>query len=223
MIAAAEESGCFLMEALWTVFFPAMQEVDAALRAGRIGTPRLLTADFSYRATLGPASRLFNPALAGGALLDIGVYTVALADLVFGEEPESIQTTWTPAPTGVDKSAAVILEYGDGRRALLSTSLAFDAPQEARICGDSGTITLPHRFSQPDTYILEREGRRESISFPREGFGYHLEARAVTAAVRDGQQAHDSVSWDRSRRIARTLDRIRAKWGLRYPMEDEVP
>jgi len=223
MFAAAEDHGCFLMEALWTAFFPAMLDVIGHLQQGRIGTPRLVSADFSYRATLGPESRLFNPALAGGALLDIGVYTVALADLVFGEEPQAIHSAWTPAPTGVDESAAMILEYGGGRRAVLSTSLAFDAPQEARICGDCGTITLPHGFSQPDTYILESGGGRESFTFPREGFGYHLEARAVTEAVRSGQQAHASVSPARSRRIARTLDRIRAQWGLRYPMEGQLP
>lgn len=216
---AARTHNRFLMEALWTAFFPAMQDALADIRRGHIGTPRLLTADFSYKASAGPESRLFNPALAGGALLDIGVYTVALADMVFGEEPASIHTSWTPAPTGVDESAAMILDYGDGRRAILSTSLAFDAPQEARIVGDSGVVTIPHRFSQPDRYTRQAGNHRETFDYGRDGFGYHREARAVTEAVLAGKTHHDIVPPELSRRIVRTLDRIRAHWGLRYPME----
>lgn len=219
MQEAARVRGRFLMEALWTAFFPAMEAALAELRAGRIGTPRLLTADFSYKATAGPESRLFNPALAGGALLDIGVYTVALADMVFGREPESIHTAWTPAKTGVDESAAMILDYGEGRRALLSTSLAFDAPQDARVAGDDGILTIPHRFSQPDAYTIQVGGSTESRSYPREGFGYHLEAAAVTKALREGRVEDPRVPPGLSLRVIRTLDRIRKAWGLRYPME----
>jgi len=223
MFEAARQNGRFLMEALWTAFFPAIRGIVADIEAGRIGRPRLVVADFSYKATATPESRLFNPKLAGGALLDIGIYTVALADLVFGTEPTSIQSSWDPASTGVDESASLLLDYGGGQRALLSFSLAFDAPQEARICGESGTISVPHRFSQPDAYCVQTPSHQEDHTYPREGFGYHLEARAVTEAIASGETSHAHVPWERSLRIARTLDRIRAQWGLRYPMESGEP
>lgn len=222
MVAAARVNNCFLMEGLWTAFFPAIQSLKRDLAEGVIGTPRLLTANFSYKAAAGPESRLFNPDLGGGALLDIGIYTVVLADLVFGVAPESIESAWTPASTGVDGSAAIILDYGEGRRALLNTSLTYDAPQEAVIAGDQGCIRIPHRFSQPDTYTVAVDGKIRDHHFPREGFGYHLEARAVGACVRAGQTSCPVVPWSMSQRIVQTLDRIRASWGLRYPMERGV-
>lgn len=222
MIQAASRRSLFLMEALWTAFFPAMQGAMSDVHSGRIGDPRLVTADFSYKAAYNPESRLFNPALGGGALLDIGIYTVTLADMVFEVEPDRICSFWTPSPTGVDESAAIMLEYGEGRRALLSTSLAFDAPQVARVAGTEGVIEFPHRFSQPDTYHREICGQQCTFSFPRMGFGYHLEAAAVTASIRAGRTAHEAASWERSLRIARTLDRIRAGWGLRYPADEAL-
>lgn len=223
MIDAAESSGSFLMEAMWTAFFPAMIGLRGDIAAGRIGDVRLVMANFSYKAAYDPASRLFDPHLGGGALLDIGVYPIALADMVFGREPESIHTAWTPTPTGVDASAAIILDYGGGQRALLNHSLAYDAPQEAIIAGDSGTIRIPEQFSQPDRYLIDTEGALREHDFERKGFGYHLEAAAVTACVRDGDRSCATVPWSMSRRIARTLDRVRGAWGLTYPMEQGVP
>lgn len=220
MFDAAAEHDCFLMEAMWTAFFPAIQGALADLRSGRLGEPRLVTADFSYKTTAGPESRLFNPALGGGALLDIGIYTVALAEMVFGEEPSAIYTSWTAAATGVDESAAFILDYGPGQRAILSTSLAFDAPQVALVAATGGTIQIPDRFSQPDSYVRETGGQRETITFDRQGYGYHQEARAVSECVRAGQKTSETVPPAMTRRITRTLDQIREQWGLRYPMEE---
>lgn len=220
MVDAARTHGLFLMEALWTAFFPAIRKVRETIAAGTIGNVRLVVADFSYRATAGPESRLFNLELGGGALLDIGIYTVVLADMVYGQEPERIQASWSPAETGVDESAAMILDFGDGRRALLSTSLAHDAPQEALIAGENGVIRIPHRFSQPDAWSLDTGGGPAITTFERTGYGYHLEAREVTECVRQGRFESPIVPHAMSLRIARTLDRIRQQWGLRYPADE---
>lgn len=218
MTAAAKERDCFLMEALWTAFFPAMQAVRRDIESGLIGTPRLVQANFSYPSTAGPESRIFNPALGGGALLDIGIYGVALADMVFGVAPTSIASSWTAAPTGVDESAALILDYGTGR-AVLGFSLRYGAPQEAVVAGDRGVLRIPEKFSQPDRYTRDTGGPRETLQFDRKGYGYHLEARAVTDCVLAGETECETVPWAASRRIIRTLDRIRDQWGLCYPTE----
>jgi len=102
---------------------------------------------------------------------------------------------------------------------VLSTSLAYGAPQEAVIAGERGTIRIPHGFSQPDRYIVEADGPPRESCFPREGYGYHLEARAVTECVAAGAVACETVPWAMSRRIIKTLDQIRAQWGLEYPAD----
>lgn len=219
MFSAARRANTFLMEAMWTAFFPAIKDARQALAADRIGTPRLLTANFSYKAAYDPSSRLFDLALGGGGLLDIGIYTVALADMVFEREPEVIQSAWTGAPTGADESGALILDYGSEQRAVLTYSLGYDAPQEALVAGNEGVIRIPDQFSQPDRWILDRGGDAETYTFDRQGYGYHLEAAEVTTCIRSGDVTSDVVPPAATLRIMRTLDRIRAAWGLRYPME----
>ncbi len=223
MIAAAEASDSFLMEALWTAFFPAIIALRKDIANGVIGEPNLVTANFSYQAATDPAGRLFNPELGGGALLDIGIYTVALADMVYNEEPRSVHAAWTPASTGVDQSEVLILDYGRGRRAVLSASLAQDASQVAHIAGDKGAIHIPRLFSQPDTYTVECDGQSEEHHFERVGYGYHLEAQAVTTCVREGRRACETVPWAMSQRIIKTLDRVRSQWGLHYAAEKTCP
>lgn len=216
MAEAARDAKTFLMEAMWTEFFPAMKGVRQAIAEDAIGTPKLVKADFSYRATLGPESRLFAPELGGGALLDIGIYPVALADMVFHALPEAIHTTWTQGPTGVDVASVTILEYPCGGRAVLSNSLEFNAPQEATIVGKSGFIRIPERFSQPDSFEIHRGGESVTESYERKGYGYHLEAREVVACLLGGRTESGVVPLESTIRVLEILDRIREAWGLKY-------
>ncbi|GMV93038.1 MAG: oxidoreductase [Candidatus Hydrogenedentota bacterium] len=220
MVDAAREAGVFLMEAMWTAFFPAIQWGLGALGDGVIGTPRFVSADFSYAATLGPESRLFNKELGGGALLDIGVYPVALADMVFEIEPERIATTWTRGETGVDVASGIIFDYPASGRAVLSSSLLYDAPQDAVIAGDDGYITFPGRFSQPDSCRIVAKGEVSERIFDREGYGYHYEARDVVECLNRGRTESIWAPLDATLRVMRTLDRIREQWGLRYPNDE---
>jgi len=219
MVAAAEESGCFLMEAFWTAFFPAIQSVGTQLAEGAIGVPREVRATFAYPAKPDPTSRIFDPALGGGALLDIGVYTVALADLVFGREARAITSEWRPSSTGVDLAGSVTLDFGEGQRALLDFSLDAPPAQGATITGTEGVIEIPERFSQPDFYTLTQAGVTETHRFARKGYGYHLEAAAVTECMLAGQTQCPTVPWSMSQRVVQTLDRVREQWGLRYAAE----
>lgn len=220
MIDAAQSARVFLMEAMWSAFFPAIRCAFGALEDGVIGTPRFVSADFSYAATLRPQSRLFNKELGGGALLDIGIYTVALADMVFEIEPERITTSWTRGETGVDVANAAILDYPGSGRAVLSSSLLYVAPQNAVIAGDDGYITFRDRFSQPDSCRIVSKGEVSDRIFDREGFGYHYEALDVVDCLNRGRTQSIWAPLDASLRVMRTLDRIRAQWGLRYPNDE---
>lgn len=220
MVDAAREAGVFLMEAMWTAFFPAIQWGLGALGDGVIGTPRFVSADFSYTATPNPESRLFNRELGGGALLDIGVYCVALADMVFEIEPERIAGSWTRAEKGVDVANALLFDYPGSGRAVLSSSLLYDAPQSAVIAGDDGYISFRDRFSQPDTCRIVANGEVSERIFDREGFGYHYEAREVVDCLNQGRTQSIWASPDTSVRVMKILDRIRADWGLWYPNDE---
>ncbi len=219
MVATAEETGQFLMEAFWTAFFPAIRSLRNHIARGEIGVPREVRAGFSYPATPDPASRIFDPALGGGALLDIGIYTVAFADMIFGREPRAIQSEWRPAPTGVDMTASLALDYGEGQHASVHFSLDEAPSQGATIIGDEGVIEIPEQFSQPDYYIVTREGRPVTRRYERQGYGYHLEAQAVTEGILAGHTHCATVPWSMSQRVIQTLDRVRSQWGLRYDAE----
>lgn len=214
MVAAAREQRVFLMEAMWTFFFPAMRAALDAVRAGAIGTPRLVMANFCFAAKYAPDSRLFDPNLGGGALLDLGVYPIALADAVFQVEAETVASERTLAPTGVDYGETIMMTYPNGGRALLASSFEYTAPQDALIVGDAGTIRIPNRFSQPDEVHIEIGGKLQSQTFSRQGFGYHHEARATNAYLRAKASESVEVPWEMSLRVSRTMARIQAAWKL---------
>lgn len=219
MIAAARARGVFLMEAMWTCFFPAFRDAMRALRDGVIGKPRFVRAEFAFQAPEYPMGRLFDPALGGGSLLDVGIYPVTLAQLVFGGPPREMHPFMTAAPTGVDETASLHFEYPGGAHAALGCSLRYDMPQEAMIAGERGHIALPHRFYQPDTVLMCVDGVETRTQYPRMGYGYHHEIREASRCIQAGVQESPIVPWAQTLAVMQVLDAIRAAWQLHYPME----
>lgn len=221
MITAARTRGLFLMEAMWTAFFPAVEAALKAVRDGVLGVPRLVRADFAYAAAYDPSSRLFNLDLGGGALLDIGIYTVALAQMFLNALPKEVHSSVRMAETGVDEESSLLLRYPSGAAAVLANSLRYDMPQEALVAGDKGYIRLPHSFSQPDSYTICTGGTEKRVSYSRQGYGYHHEARAVGECLRAGRTECPAAPLAETRRTLEILDTVRAQWGFRYPSEAE--
>lgn len=219
MIDAAHEKGVFLMEGVWSLFFPAMAKVRELIATGAIGTVRMMRADFCFRIPFDATFRLFAPALGGGALLDVGVYPLALAQMVYGAEPTSVKTHVNLAATGVDEQAVMTLHYANGAMASLACASRVAMPQEALIAGTSGYIRIPERFSQPDALVLVVDGKEERLTFPRTGYGYHLEIEAATRCIAEGALECGVATHAASLSVANTADRIRKGWGLRYPNE----
>lgn len=219
MIGSARRGKLFLMEAMWMYFFPAMARVRELIASGAIGEVRLLKADFCFQSEIVPEGRLFNPALGGGGLLDVGVYPLALAQMVFGQEPERISTAAHIGATGVDEQAAMILGYAGGAQAVLTSSMRVSTPQEALVVGTDGCIRIPSKFSQPDRIILGAGCKEEEMNFPRLGNGYGFEATAVGECLRRGQLESEIMPLKTTLAVMRTMDRIRAKWKFKYPME----
>ena len=218
MVETARRTKRFLMEAMWTHFLPAVVRAFELVAKGAIGEPRMVHADFGFSAPYDPKGRLFDPALGGGSLLDVGVYPVALATRLFGE-PARIQSSAVLGKTGVDEQAAMILEYDGGRQAVLSSAVRAETGHGAVISGSEGKVRIEPPFWKGQRLVVTGRGKEEAIDLPFEGNGYPHEAREVMRCLAEGLVESPRMTHEFSLGVMRTLDRIRAPWGLRYPGE----
>ncbi len=220
MVAAARQYQCFLMEAMWTRFLPVAVKAREWLHAGEIGEPRMLTADFGFRAEINREGRLFNPEYGGGALLDVGVYTVSLASMVFGEAPQRTAGFAHIGETGVDEQAAFVLGYTDGRLASLTCAVRVNTPQDAVIMGTEGSIRFHAPFWRSTGVTLKTEGKDDvTFTTPHKGNGYEYQAAEVMNCLRAAKLESQVMPLDESVAIMQTMDQIRGQWNLKYPME----
>lgn len=221
MVTRARDKGLFLMEAMWTHFFPAMAKVREIVSSGAIGDVRLVQSNFCFRCGWNPDGRLLNPQLGGGALLDIGVYNVALAQMIYGRRPTRISSMAHIGETGVDEQSSMILGYEDGAMSVLTTAIRTSTPHEAVVYGTDGFIKIPHLFWQPDRIIVKTgQDAEKEIAFDRLGNGYNYEAAAVMQCLRSGELESRILPLDMSVAVIKTMDEIRRQWGLVYPMEE---
>lgn len=221
MVECARRQKVFLMEAMWTHCFPAIIEVRKLIMQQAIGDVRLMEACFCNRATWNPQGRLFNLNLGGGALLDVGVYNVALAHLVFDRRPSQIKSIAHIGKSEVDEQCSIILGYDNGAIATLMCALRTKAPyHEAAIYGTDGWIKIPSLFWQPDRIIVNYNNHKEQeIKFERVGSGYSYEALEVMRCLREKKLESQLIPLDRTIDVMHTLDNVRKEWGLKYPME----
>jgi predicted dehydrogenase len=219
MIRIAREKKLFLMEAMWSRFFPLMGKVRALLSEGAIGEVQMLVADLCIRFEFDPSDRRYAPGLGGGALLDLGVYPLAFASMIMGA-PTRIEALAHLGETGVDEQAGIVLGYDQGRVSTLYTSIRVDSPVEAILLGTRGQIRIHDWWIHPDKLTLSVDGEETTtIEMPYAGNGYQFEAAEVMACLRAGKLESDLLPLDETLSIVETMDAIRARWGLRYPGE----
>lgn len=218
-IAHARSKGLFVMEAVWSRFLPLMDEIRRLLAAGEIGEVRMVTADFGFRTKFNPQGRLFNPAMGGGALLDVGIYPVSLAHMVLGA-PKRVATLAELGETGVDEQSAYVLGYDSGALAVLSSAIRTKTPQEAMILGTEGSIRLHSPWWIPQKMTVQRSGAEpQEVEMRMTGNGYNYEIAEVQRCLRAGETESPLMALDETLATMRTMDALRAQWGLRYPME----
>lgn len=192
------------------------------VRAGVIGEPRAVQASLGFVAAYRPEDRLFSPALAGGALLDVGVYPVSLAYHLLGA-PGRVKAAGTLAPTGVDGSVSIALSYDSGAIASLSGSLTSALPNNATVSGTEGWIELPRSFHDTNRLLIHRPGRDvEEHTVELIGVGYAHEAAEVARCLREGVLESPLVSWNDSVTVMEVLDEVRRQVGVHYPDHDTV-
>lgn len=218
MIKQSQKSSSFLMEALWSRFLPNIIEAKRLIDSGAIGQVSKLVADFGFKASFDPESRLFNPELGGGALLDIGIYPLFFATYLFGN-PVKVESTATIGTTGVDESCEVGLTFSNGIIADLQFTLKEFTPVEARITGELGEIMLPNRWYQPvnvNTTIDERE-QEHHIDF--EGNGYNYQVHEVHRSLDEKRIESELWSHENSLNLMQLMDEIRRQCGISYPVD----
>ncbi|HLL68163.1 MAG TPA: Gfo/Idh/MocA family oxidoreductase [Micromonosporaceae bacterium] len=217
LVEAARSRGVFLMEALWTRCFPAIHQIAGLVADGAIGRVTAVHADFGISGPFAADHRLRNPALGGGALLDLGVYPVTFAQLFLGA-PDEVTAWANRTPEGVDASTGMIFGYASGAFAALTCTMESDTGAHATISGTEGRIELPTPFFIPRGYTLYRRGAEpEVVEMPVPGHGYHYEAAEVQRCLREGLLESPVVPLSETLTVMRTLDTVREKIGVTYP------
>ena len=228
VVAAARAAGVFCMEAMWTRFLPHVRRIRELIAEGALGEVVTVSADHGQWFTADPVHRLFDPALGGGALLDLGIYPVSWASMVLGP-PSAVHAVSEPAFTGVDGQTSILLRHPGGAQALLTCTLSSATPRRAWIAGTEGTIDVEPTFYAPAAFTLSRrDGRVERFDSPPEiaagpGKGLRYQAMEVGLRVRGGELESPLLPLDETVSIMETLDEVRRQIGLIYPDVPSTP
>lgn len=218
LFAMAEEKGLLLTEAIWTRYMPMRKTLDEVLASGVIGTPHMLAANLSY--IIDWKDRIKKPELAGGALLDIGIYTLNFASMVFGDDVEKITGTAVFNEYGMDMQENITLVYRDGRMAALNASARSLSDRRGIIYGDKGYIETENINNCGGIRVYD--GNRilvASYETPEQITGYEYEVEACVYAIEHGELECPQMPHEETLRMLRWMDELRRQWGIVYPME----
>ncbi|MCJ7666592.1 MAG: Gfo/Idh/MocA family oxidoreductase, partial [Actinobacteria bacterium] len=223
MIDAAKKNNLFLMEAMWSRFFPVMYKLRELLAQKVIGDIRVVAGDLSYTVPghdlSDPGLRQFNPDCAGGGLIDCGIYPLAFACMVFGKTPDRVSGLATMTPLNVDAHSVAVVGFEGGGIASIYSGIDAKSGGEAHIYGSKGHIRIPN-FTHADTleiYPLDQE--MEKIVIPYSAPGYQFEMIEVQRCIEEGLLESPLMPLQESLEIAETFDKIRMLWNYKYPFE----
>ena len=207
IIQAATEANVFLMEALWTRFNPAFEQVHQWISENKIGRLRYINATFSFNGLdKGLESRLFNPEKGGGSLLDIGIYPLFLGYHFLGK-PDNVKASAVLTKEGVDEQLGFILSYPKAQ-AILYSSFTHNEDMQARICGELGEIYMNSRWHETGKIKMVLNGEEYSKSFPFNGKGYTYEILEANRCLRSGVNQSSKWTWQNSLEMAVLMDAI---------------
>lgn len=209
LLAVAGETGGYLMEAMWTWFLPAIRQAKSWVDAGRIGQLRHVRADFGYPKTYDPEDRVYNTALAGGCLLDMGIYPVAIARLFTGAAPDNVQVVSRRAPNGVDDDVAMQFDYDDCV-ASLATSFRCKLPNTAHIVGTQGYVEIPHFWAARECHLVVMHDVVDVFEDGRQGSGFEFQIEAASADILEGRSQSAIVPHAASLGFQEDMDRVKA-------------
>ncbi len=222
VLALAEKKGIFVTEAIWTRYMPSREIVNNLIDAGAIGRPIMLMANLGYG--IKNVERIQWPELAGGALLDLGVYTLNFASMVFGDDVERMESSVAMMETGVDHTESMTLYYRDGRVAQLTSTALAATNRCCQVYGDKGYLTVDN-VNNPqviEVYDTSYSGNPvQTIRVPQQITGYEYEVEACLRALEQGALECPEMPHAQTLHIMRVMDALRAQWGMCYPFDGE--
>ena len=218
LVRIAAEHKVFLAEAMWTRYMPMLTTIREVIGSGIIGEPKTLTANLGY--VISSKERLTNLALGGGALLDVGVYTINFALMIFGHNISKIHSCCTFTETGVDEQNAICLQYYDGKVANLNSSMVSLSDRQGIIYGTKGFAVVENINNFESTSVYDRQYKKvASYKCPKQISGYEYEVAACIEAIKCGQIECAQMPHSETLRVMRIMDEIRSQWGMKYPCE----
>ncbi|MGY5449977.1 Gfo/Idh/MocA family protein [Agarivorans sp. MS3-6] len=217
LVDIAQQNNVFLMEALWSRFQPAWQQVRRWLDEKCIGDIKLINSSFGFNIPRDETDRLLNLELAGGSLLDMGVYNVSLSQFVMGDNPVSVLADGHVGVTGVDERTTAILRYPAAVSQFTCNFLA-DTANDFTIYGTKGRITIPSMFWVATKASICISGEVEkTIDFPFKASGFEYQIEEVMRCVRNGKLQSEVISWNDSVATMQVMDEILNQVGVSYP------
>lgn len=215
----AKDKNLFLMEAMWTRFLPALHEVRRVINSGAIGEVRALEADFSFGIPVEVNSKLFDVNLAGGATLDVGVYSLTFASMFLGDDYEKLYAV-ADVKEGVDLHTVILLKYKNGAIANVSGGIGVNKPRGAYIYGTKGRIFVPTFFAASE-YDVTIGNETKHVRKPPIAGGFEEEIIDACNCIRNGKTESDIMPVEQSIRICRQMDEVRRQIGVRYDFAGE--
>ena len=220
MIDAAARNGVALMEAMWARFLPHYAKVREIVDSGVLGPILSIHADHGQRLADQGIARLIEPDLAGGALLDLGIYPVSFAHMILGT-PAQITSTAVMTDQGVDAQTSMIFTYQDGAQAVLTTTMIEQTPCRAVVAGLNGWLEIDRTFYNPAAMrVVLNDGTTTEYPNTYRGHGLREQAEVFKQLVRSGKLESEILTWKATVEIMTTLDTVREQIGLKYPFEN---
>lgn len=219
VIALARSKGLYIAEAIWTRYMPFRKIVERMIADGAIGTPYALFANLAF--PIRHVERMYNPQLAGGALLDLGIYAITFASMLFGDDVTSINSVVQMMDTGVDEQENITLTYADGKMAMLFASIKCSGDEHGVVFGTEGTLQID-TLNNPGKIIITPKQDREDVrtyAVPQQITGFEYEVQAAIDAIEQGKVECEAMPHSETIRIMQLMDTLRKQWGLVYPFE----
>ena len=213
----AEKQGLFISEAIWTRFLPMRFVLDEIIESNVIGEITSLTANLGYE--LSHKERLQKPELAGGALLDLGVYTINFAIMALGGDIADIKSSCTKNEYGVDKTNSIIMTFADGKTAVLHSNAAAATDKTGNIYGSKGRIEFQNINNCEGIRVIMNDGTITEYATPNQISGYEYEIEASLQAIREGRTETDFMPHKETLKVMKIMDDLRKEWGVIYPFE----
>jgi dihydrodiol dehydrogenase / D-xylose 1-dehydrogenase (NADP) len=220
LIELARAQKLFLMEAMWVRYLPAVTRLRQVLAEKAIGDLQWMQASFHSNPPKVASNRFYDLAMGGGALMDLGIYPISFASLIFGSAPQRIQSSVTLAETGVDERFAAIFDYAGAGQASVSAGFSGYFEDEIVLLGSEGKVRVPRSGGwKMNRLVIERKSEAEDLQLPVDGRGYGYQASEVVRCLEAGLLESPVMPLNESLAIMKTLDDLRAQWGVAFPGE----